>query len=401
MTETGTEAETDARTRRRAMIALFVGVAAKTTAIVGASTAATLIASEIGGAGWSGLPAAANVLGTATGSLLAGTLMARLGKRSALSLMYGLGALGGVIAFLAAVSGVLPLLLVGMVLLGIGNAGAQLARYVAADLYPLARKGFGLSVIVWAGTVGAIAGPALIAPGASVARWLGLPELSGPIAVTTVIVLLAVGATFVLPRGEAVAPVERKSPSMVLSALRRPAVLAPLSAMVAAHVAMVAVMTMTPVQLHDHGHGLDVVGWVIAAHMVGMFALAPLSGKIADRWGGRVTIYLGIGTLILAAVTCVTAPTAHATGLPLALFLLGYGWNLAFVGGSSLLARDLPEAERTRLQGTVDAVVWGSAAFASLSAGPLFAGGGYVLLAVVAGVAALAPLVVFARVRTL
>ncbi|MPZ86208.1 MAG: MFS transporter [Actinophytocola sp.] len=382
---------------RRSTVSLFSGVAAMNTAMVGASTAATLIAADAAGPGWSGLPNAFGVIGTAAGTLGAGALMARRGSRPVLLAMYGLGIAGAVVAFGAAAGTVLAVLVAGMVLLGIGNGAAQMSRYVAAELYPVERKGFALSVIVWAGTVGAVAGPALIAPGAHAAGWLGLPELAGPVLVAAVATALAFVVTVGLPRVPPPPPRPRLSGAMVAAALRRPEVLTPLVAMVGAQVAMVAVMTMTPLQLETHGHGLDVVGWILSAHMIGMFALAPLSGRIADRWGGRATIYLGIGTLALAAVTAVSAPTAHTSGLPLALFLLGYGWNLVFVGGSSLLSRDLPAAERTQLQGVVDAVVWGSSAAASLLAGALFGLGGYALVAIFGGVLALAPTFLVAR----
>jgi MFS family permease len=171
--------------------------------------------------------------------------------------------------------------------------------------------------------------------------------------------------------------------------VRSPAVVRPLVALVAAQLAMVAVMTMTPLQLQSHGHGLDVVGWVLSAHMLGMFALAPLSGRIADRWGPAVTVNAGLGVLALASAT---ALTAHSAGLPVALFLLGYGWNLVFVGGSAQLSRDLAPETRSRVQGFVDAVVWSASALAGLGSGQLFAGGGYALVAVVGGVLALLPL---------
>jgi MFS family permease len=311
--------------------------------------------------------------------------------------LYGAAVAGASIAFGAAAGTVLALLLPGMVLLGLGNGAAQMSRYVAAELYPLSRKGFALSVIVWAGTVGAIAGPALMTPGAHVASLAGLPSLAGPVLVSVVTTALALAATARLPRVPPPPPRPRLSSAMVAAALRRPEVVAPLTAMVGAQVSMVAVMTMTPLQLDHHGQGLDVIGWILSAHMIGMFALAPLSGRIADRWGGRATIYLGIGTLAVAAMTAISAPTAHTSGLPLALFLLGYGWNLVFVGGSSLLSRDLPEEERTQLQGVVDAVVWLSSAVASLAAGTLFGLGGYALVAIVGGALALAPIVVVSR----
>lgn len=184
---------------------------------------------------------------------------------------------------------------------------------------------------------------------------------------------------------------------MAWVAFRRPAVRLSIVAMMAAHVAMVSIMLMTPVQLHSHGHGLGIVGMVLSAHMIGMFALAPLSGKIADRFGGRVAIAAGVGVLLAAATLATTMPTAHDTGMPVALFLLGYGWNLTFVGGSSVLSRDLPEETRIQLQGMIDAIIWGSSAVASLSAGPLFGLGGYPLLAVIAGLVALAPVTLLTR----
>ena len=105
---------------------------------------------------------------------------------------------------------------------------------------------------------------------------------------------LALAASACLPRVPPPPPRPRLSRSMVAAALRRPVVLTPLVAMVGAQVAMVSVMTLTPLQLDHHGHGLGVIGMILSAHMIGMFALAPLSGRIADRFGGRATIFLGI-----------------------------------------------------------------------------------------------------------
>lgn len=379
------------------MVSLFIGVAAIGTAMVGASAASTLIVARQAGDGWSGLPAAAGVLGTAAGALAGGFLVQLRGVRHALLLMYGLAAAGAGIAFAGAATGSLLPLLLGMTLLGVGAGAGQLSRYAAAELYPDERKGFGLSVIVWAGTVGALAGPALLAPAAAAAERLELAGLSGPFLLAGVVIVGAVAVSFLLPRMARTTvevPVARKA---TLSALRSRVVAGPLSAMVAAHVAMVAVMTMTPLQLERGGHGLSELGWVLGAHMVGMFALAPLSGRIADRFGARTAIYSGIGVLALSVTTVVLAPTSHDAGLPLGLFLLGYGWNLVFVGGSKTLARELAPEQRARVQGAVDACIWGASALASLAAGPLFGLGGLVLVAVVAGVIAAAPLLLLGR----
>ncbi len=369
------------------MGALFTTVALTNTATVLANTAGTLIAVETGLAAWSGLPSAAGVLGTACGALLAGRLTTRRGRRFALLTGYSAATAGTLIAALGGIFGLLAILLIGQAMLGLGNGAAQLSRYLAADLYPDSRKGFALSSVIWAGTIGALTGPLLIAPTAHVAAVLGLPELSGPILFATLAVGCAALASFLLPADDiTVSTVQRK-------ALPWRAIRLPVTAMVAAQVTMVAVMTMTPPQLHHLGHGLDVVGWILSAHIIGMFALAPLSGRFADRFGGRLTIACGIVVLAISTALSVALPESHTTGLPISLFLLGYGWNLMFVGGSSLLSRVLPAGS----QGSIDAVVWGSSVLGSIGGGQLFGWGGYSLVAAAAGVLAILPVFVLAR----
>jgi MFS family permease len=370
------------------MKSLFAGVAAMNTAMAGASTAATLIADDAAGPGWSGVPNAFGVLGTAAGTLAAGNLIARYGSRNVVRGMYAAAVLGAVTAFTAAANTTLTVLVIGMFLMGLGNGAAQLSRYLAAEQAPAHRKGFALSMIVWAGTVGAVVGPTLIAPGAHLATTLGFPALAGPVLVGVAMTVVALVAATTLRRTPP-PPARRMTPK----ALKAPVVLAPLVSMVCAQLTMVAIMTMTP--LHMAGHGLEVLGVVISLHMVGMFALAPLSGRLADRFGGRAAIYSGLGVLAVSAVAAFGA--GGVAGLSVAMFLLGYGWNLVFVGGSAILSRELPEDQRIQLQGAVDAVVWGTSAFASLGAGLLFGFGGYQLVAVVGGLLVLAPVIVLSR----
>lgn len=378
-------------TRRSAMGALFTTVALMNTSTTLATTAGTLIAAQIGPAAWSGLPSAASVFGTAAGALLAGRLTAYRGRRQALLVGYGLGTVGGTVAFLGGATSSLALLLLGQAMLGVGNGAAQLSRYLAADLYPVERKGFALSAVIWAGTIGAVTGPMLIAPAAALAKSLGLVDLSGPTLFAAIAVGAAALAAFLLPPDEVR---ETRAPEG-WAVFRRPELRLPLAAMVAGQVVMVGVMTMTPPQLHHLGHSLETVGWILSAHIIGMFALSPLTGRFADRFGGRVTIGCGIVVLTVATGLAFAFPESHMSGLPISLFLLGYGWNLMFVGGSSLLSRVLPAGS----QGAVDAVVWGSSVFGSIGAGQLFGYGGYSLVAAVAGGLAVLPVFAFATRR--
>jgi MFS family permease len=164
--------------------------------------------------------------------------------------------------------------------------------------------------------------------------------------------------------------------------LLRPGVLASIVALVIGQFVMVLIMTMTPLHMTQHGHGLDAVGAVLSAHTLGMFALSPLSGRIAERLGRVRTIVLGTAILALSSVMAAAAPPAGGSLLLVALFLLGFGWNLGFVAGSALLSEHLELHERTRVQGVADALIWSTSAAASLGSGLIMAVAGYTALGI-------------------
>jgi MFS family permease len=121
-----------------------------------------------------------------------------------------------------------------------------------------------------------------------------------------------------------------------------------------------------------------------------MFAFSILSGRLADRWGRGPVIIAGSLGLIFASIGATLSPEVFP--LAAALFLLGLGWNFCFVGGSSLLADHLSQAERARFQGLNDLLIGAAAALGSLSSGFVFASVGYNMMGMVSAVAACIPL---------
>jgi MFS family permease len=179
-------------------------------------------------------------------------------------------------------------------------------------------------------------------------------------------------------------------------------VLAAIVALVAGQFTMVLVMTWTPLHLTNHHHGLEVVGLVISGHVAGMFAFAPLSGRIAQALGSVATIFLGAAVLAFASGLAAFAPETDATILFVALFLLGFGWNLGFVAGSALLSSGLELAERTRIQGLADAVIWSTSAIASLGSGVIVSIAGYTGLGILgAGLVAIPVWILLQRRRAI
>lgn len=386
--------------RRRTVWVLFVVSALGSTGYLATVTAGTLAAAQIGGsAAPGGLPTATSTLGTAAGASLLSFLMIRVGRRPGLLLGIGGGVAGGAIALAGVLAASIPLLLVGSALAGFANGAGQLARYVAGDLVPPERRAGTIATVVWGSTIGAVSGPNLVAPAGVAAASLGLPPLAG----TYLLALAFVGVAWVItlvflrpepydladPSALAVPPTGAE-PSSVFRLLRTPSVLVALVTLAAGQVVMTLIMTMTPVHLADHGHGLGTIGLVLSAHTFGMFALSPITGRLTDRFGTGSIIAAGLVTMAIAGLIAVGAPPSGGLLLTLALFLLGYGWNLGFVAGSSLLTTGQTLGVRTRVQGVADGLIWTSAAVASLSSGFIVAGASYATLVLV-GMALLIP----------
>jgi MFS family permease len=381
------------RARRRSTRLLMAAVALSSIANIAAFTVAVIAARELlDDASLAGMPNTTAIIGTAVGTSLLAALMVRRGRRFGLVLGLAIAAVGAVIAAWSVLEGSFAWLLVGSLLFGAGNASSQLSRYVAADMAPAVRRGWVIGLVVWAGTVGAIVGPNLISPAATIGERLGLAELAGPFLLAAG--LMAAAALLLLAwlrpdpyeladESSRIDPADAAGGESMRRIVRRPRVTVAIVAMVVGQVVMVGIMTMTPVHMDEHGHGLEAVGLVISAHTLGMFLLSPLSGRIVERFGPVPSILTAAAVLALSAFLAMVAPVDAGPLLLVGLFLLGYGWNLGFVAGSTLLVSGVEHAERTRAEGFSDSLVWGSSAVASLASGFILAGLGYAALGAV------------------
>jgi MFS family permease len=397
---------TAAVTRRRLQTSLVLGVGLGSTGYIAAITIATIVAKQLsGGSSFAGLPGATIVLGSAAASQLLSRFMVHYGRRAGLVLGYSIGAVGALAAGTAVVLSSFPLFIVATAAMGCANAANQLSRYTAADMYPESGRASAIGLVVWGSTLGSIVGPNLVTLSGNVAEGLNLPRLAGVYGVPILFVTAAALLTlFTLrPDPATLAPVRAgtlgRASASLGEMLARPRILAAVVALIIGQVVMVLVMTMTPLHMTEHGHGLDAVGLVISGHTFGMFAFSPISGRLAGRFGTPAIIAAGLALSAFASVLAAVAPPDGGTLLFIALFLLGVGWNFGFVAGSALLTEGLDGAERTTLQGATDAMIWSSAAAAALGSGIVVAAASYTALGLLGAALIVLPVVAMVRGR--
>jgi predicted MFS family arabinose efflux permease len=379
------------RARRRATWLLVGAAALGSVANIAAMTVAGIAARELlGDTTLAGASTTTVVLGSAVGTSVLAWLMVRSTRRLGLGLGLLLAMAGGFISAWAVSTETFVALLLGTTLLGFGTASTQLARYAAADMTATEGRAQAIGLVVWAGTVGAVLGPNLAPLAASVSSDLGGAELAGPFLAAAVIMALASSLLFFLLRPD---PYELAHESSRIAEgdglsepmwriMQRPRVAMAVIALVTGQVVMIGIMTMTPLHMDDHGHGLGAVGLVISAHTLGMFALSPISGRITARIGMIAAVLAAAAVLALSAALATVAPPDGML-LGLALFLLGYGWNLGLVAGSTLLVSGVEHAERTATEGAADTLVWSGSALASLSSGFIVAVLGFGMLGLI------------------
>ncbi|MGZ4449732.1 MAG: MFS transporter [Nocardioides sp.] len=396
------------RTVATLMVAQVVGAVGIT---IGIATASLLARDLSGSEKLAGLSQTCQVLGTAVWAFLLARLMSRRGRRVGLVAGYLLGAAGAVLAVVAGVLGSMGLLLVGAVLLGATSAANSGSRYAATDLAPAAHRARSLSTVVWASTIGAVAGPNLTGPSGAVAHRLHIPALTGPFALGSVGMLAAAVVIGVFLRPDplllardaagvpTVAP-QGTSWGRALAAVRdRPVLGLAVAGLAAAHAAMVSVMVMTPLHMEHGGAELRVIGVVISVHVLGMFAFSPVVGWLADRHGRPQTLAVGGLLLAVSLVVCADSPDGTSWQIFVGLFLLGLGWSFATVSCSTMVADLAPLDARTDVQGVSDLLMGLTAAVAGGLAGVVVGVWGYAALAALSGLLVLVVLVAALRAR--
>lgn len=404
-----------ARVRRRTLVVL---VASQVFGGVGVATGvavASLVAARLSGSDMvAGAAQTSMVLGAAVAALGLSRTAARRGRRPALMLGYLVAAAGAGLSVLAIELGSWQLLLAAMLPFGAATAAGLSARFAGTDLAEPTRQARTLAVVVWAVTVGAVAGPNLAAPTQGVATAVGLDPAGGPF----LLCLVAFGSAAVVmvaglrpdplllarrlattdPGFGTAAPGCRTavagtpgSPARGASwrLLRTtPAARLGVCAVALAHGLMVGLMSLTPVHMDHGGASLRVVGLVISLHVAGMYALSPVYGLLADRVGRLPVLGGGAVLLILAGLIAGTADGADAGRLTVGLVALGLGWSATLVAGSALVASSVPVVDRVGVQGLSDVAMNVSGALGGVLAGVTVALGSYPVLA--AGVALLA-----------
>ena len=370
------------------------GIAAGIT--VGALLAQQMLGTEA----YAGVPIALFTLASAGSVCIVGKLSQRYGRRIGLSAGFVAGGLGAIGVVIAAMMNSVILLFASLFIYGAGTATNLQARYAGTDLANSKQRATAISMTMVMTTFGAVAGPNLVEMMGELAVSIGVPALAGPFILSAAAFIVAGLVLFILLRPDplviaqkiAIYKAEHGHGNQRDSAdqkIDRKGLTVGATVMILTQIVMVALMTMTPVHMQHHGHGLAEVGIVIGFHIGAMYLPSPITGVLVDKLG-RTAMSIASGiTLLLAGLLAAFAPSDSMILLIIALSLLGLGWNFGLISGTAQIVDSTEPSTRAKTQGTLDVFVALAGASGGALSGMIVANTSYAALSLSGGILSL------------
>lgn len=290
--------------------------------------------------------------------------MQRHGRRRGLLLGAACGVVGGLFCALGVWLADFLLFCLGALPIGAYQASAMYYRFAAREAVDETHKGRATAYVVGGGVLAALLAPSL-------ALWsrnaLPAPFVGSYLAIAG-LALLAMAILSRLPEGAA--PVPSTSGWKAMRALlSRPTIRAAMACTAAGHGLMILIMNATPLAMSFCGLPLERSVSVIQWHVLGMFLPAFVAGPLVDRLGGRRVAWVGMALLAVSAAVALSGQSVRQ--FLISSLLLGVGWNLMMVAGTTLLAFGHSPQERGHAQGLMELGNGSLAALMSFGSGVL------------------------------
>jgi len=312
------------------------------------------------------LPVSVLILGLATSVVPARALIRRYGRRVIFIASALLAGLGCVVAGLAIAAAGFWMFCAAAFLLGANNAMVMQYRFAAIECVEPEFASKAIAVVMSGALAAAWLGPEIAVRAADLvegARYAG-SFFAGTGLYAIAALMLACTRDSTHAASADVRP-PRRLTEIAAQADFRIAVLAAL----VSYAVMSFIMTATPISMHVVDlHDEVATKQVIQGHLLAMYLPSLASGWIIARFGTRPVIVAG--ALLMSGCIVIAAYGGHAVlHYGWALVLLGAGWNLLFIAGTTLLTQTYRPHERIQVQTLNDFMVFGAQATASLLAG--------------------------------
>lgn len=373
---------------RRNLVLLAACQALLLTSVVTLVSTSALVGSHLATRpALSTLPLAVFNIGVMAVAVPASMLMERIGRRWGFVCGASAGVVGAAVAALGVTRGDFALFCGGMLVLGAFMAFGGYYRFAAAEVAPPEYRSKAIAYVTGGGVAAAFAGTWLPVLTQNVR---GLPEFSASYMVVGIAAAFSVALALFL---DVPAPTEADTgdSGRSLSVIaRQPGYIVAVVAAALGYFVMGLIMNATPLAMKAYAFTFGTIAFVIQWHVLAMFAPSFVTGSVISRLGLRRV--LAVGAALMAACVVINLLGTAETHFWFALVALGLGWNLLFIGGTTLLTGAYRSEERSKSQGLNDFIVYTAITAAALGAGAIHSTWGWrgINLSTVPAIAAIA-----------
>ena len=294
------------------------------------------------------LPISIIVVATALSTAPAAMLMQKIGRKKGFLVGFALGGAATLLCLAGLYLQSFILFVTGCFMTGTNMAFVHQFRFAAMELVPMEKKSQAASWVL----IGGI---------------FAIP-FTGSFVILMAFLLIAALIIATSYQSEKPVSQEEKQTALVSDiAWLNPTLLLAFATAAISYSVMSLVMTAAPLSMSHHGHDLQTTKWVLQSHILAMFVPSLFTGKLLALFG--YVKFIVVGVFIYIAMALLGLAGYHAMHYWGALLLLGVGWNLLFISGTTLLGRISDGPERFRIQAVNEFLVFGTQALASLGAG--------------------------------
>ncbi|WP_191251743.1 MFS transporter [Kordiimonas sediminis] len=300
-------------------------------------------------------------------------LMQHKSRRFGFMLGSMLGILSAAVCAYAVRIGSFDLFCVGTFLMGPYFASAQYYRFAASESVPKTHAARAISLVLLGGLIAALMVPTANAwfnehfmPYTFMGVYIFVGIMAA-LSIVPILLMAPIGSPAHYTPEDASGEEGQKKGRPLSEIVKDRTFLVAVTNGIAGYAMMTFVMTATPLAMEACGFGSLTSSHVIQGHVIAMFLPSLFTGQLIARFGVMKILLVGQACFALAFITALSG--IEVQQFSIALVLLGVGWNFCFVGGSHLLTTVHTEAEKGRVQGLNEFIVFAVSAAGSLASG--------------------------------
>jgi MFS family permease len=306
-----------------------------------------------------GLPFAIVTLGSAFGSLSIGNITNKYGRRIGLSFGFLISGISAIFIIISIIFTLKLVMIISLFVYGFGTAANLQARFASSDVASKNHKSKALGLTFAMTTIGCI----ICSPLSMI--------VEGIFHIPNIIILFIISSAAFLLSGLLILILLKPDPLLIsriihnnddenaethnsITTISKNVFIVSILIMLSTQLIMKSVMSMSPIHIQHFGGTMSMVSFVVGIHLTFMYFPSIFVGNILEKLGYELMNFIAILTIIVGCILSFSFVDGMFLQVILPLMLIGLGWNIGLITGSTALLNYISQSKLAKYQGYLD-----------------------------------------------